>query len=65
MTSITLQIEETKAKALRARARRYGLKAEQFLQASVDDLVGKPDPDFEAAARRVLSKNAELYKRLA
>ena len=65
MTSITVQLEDAKAKALREKAERYGLKAEQFLVASVDDLVGQPDPDFDSAARRVLSKNEELYKRLA
>ena len=65
MTTITVQLEDDKADALREKAKRYGLKAEQFLMASVDDLVGQPDPDFDAAAQRVLSKNAELYKRLA
>ena len=65
MTSITVQLEDAKAQALREKAKRYGLKTEQFLMASVDDLVGQPDPDFDAAARRVLSKNKELYQRLA
>lgn len=65
MTTITVQLEDDKANALRQKAKRYGLKAEQFLTATVDDLVGQPDPDFDDAARRVLSKNAELYKRLA
>jgi hypothetical protein len=65
MTSITVQLEDAKAQALREKAKRYGLKAEQFLMASVDDLVGQPDPDFDEAARRVLSKNEELYRRLA
>ena len=65
MTSITLQIEDRKAEALREKAERLGLRAEQLLMASVDDLVAQPDPDFDAAARRVLSKNKELYERLA
>jgi hypothetical protein len=65
MTSITVQLEDLKAEALRERAKRYGLKPEQFLMASVDDLVGQPDSDFDEAAGRVLSKNKELYRRLA
>lgn len=65
MTSITVQMEDAKAEILREKATRYGLDAEQFLMASVDNLVAQPDPDFDAAARRVLSKNQELYKRLA
>ena len=65
MTSITVQLEDEKAKLLREKAEKYGLTAEQFLVASVDDLAAQPEPDFDEAARRVLSKNEELYKRLA
>ncbi len=65
MTTITVQIEDAKAEALRKKADRFGLRPEQFLTASVEDLIGQPDPDFDEAARRVLSKNQELYRRLA
>ena len=65
MTTITVQIEEAKAQALREKAKRYGLKPEQLLTASLEDLIGQPDNNFDEAARRVLSKNKELYRRLA
>lgn len=65
MTTMTLQIDDAKADALRSKARRVGLEAEQLLAVSVDDLIGQPDADFEQAVRRVLSKNRELYRRLA
>lgn len=65
MTTITVQLEDIKAEALFEKARRYGLRAEQFLMATVDSLIGQPDADFDTAARRVLAKNAELYQRLA
>ncbi len=64
MTTITLQIEETKAQALREKAKRYGLNPEQLLTASLEDLIGQPDNDFDEVARRILSKNKELYRRL-
>jgi hypothetical protein len=31
----------------------------------VEELIAKPDEKFEEAARHVLEKNAELYRRLA
>jgi hypothetical protein len=65
MTNITLQVEEAKADALRKKAERFGLNLEQFLMASIDDLIGQPDSDFDEAARRILAKNKELYQRLA
>jgi hypothetical protein len=65
MVSITLQIDDTKAAALRLKARRVGLEPEQLLTASVDELIGRPDSDFDTAVRRVLEKNRYLYRRLA
>ena len=59
------KIEDAKAQALREKAERHGLKLEQLLTASVEDLIGQPNADFDEAARRVLSKNQELYRRLA
>jgi hypothetical protein len=34
-------------------------------QAAINDLLATPENDFDQAAARVLTKNAELYKRLA
>ena len=65
MTTMTLQLDDAKADALRQKAQRVGLDPEQFLRASVEDLIAQPDADFDQAAKRVLSKNRELYQRLA
>ncbi|MGA1790253.1 MAG: DNA-binding protein [bacterium] len=65
MTRITVQLEDSKAALLREKAKKYGLKLDQFLTASIEDLIAQPEPEFEEAVRRVLSKNKELYKRLA
>ncbi len=65
MTTMTLQLDDAKADALRLKAQRVGLDPEQFLRASIDDLIAQPNADFDEAAKRVLSKNRELYRRLA
>lgn len=65
MTHITIQIDDATATLLREKARQYGLDPQQFVQASIEDLIGQPDPAFDQAARRVLRKNEELYKRLS
>lgn len=65
MTRITVEIEDSKAAILKEKAKRFGLLPDQFVTASIEDLISQPDPDFEAAMRRVLAKNQELYKRLA
>jgi len=65
MTRITVEIEDSKAAILKEKAKKFGLLPDQFVTASIEDLISQPDPDFESAMRRVLSKNQELYKRLA
>lgn len=65
MTRIIVEIDDHKATILKNKAKRFGLLPEQFVTASIEHLISQPDPDFEAAMRRVLSKNQELYERLA
>jgi hypothetical protein len=65
MTRITVQLEDTKAALLRNKAKKYGLKLDQLVTASIEDLLSQPEPEFEEAVRKVLSKNKELYKRLS
>jgi len=65
MARITVEIEDSKATLLRQKADKFGLLPDQFVTATIEDLIAQPEPDFEAAMNRVLSKNKELYDRLA
>ena len=65
MTTITVQLDGSKAAFLQEKAEKHGLSLDQFVKASIKDLLAQPEPDFEAAMRRVLAKNDVLYKRLA
>jgi hypothetical protein len=65
MTTFTVTIDDAKAAVLRQKAAGYGLAPEQFVSASIEDLLSQPEPEFDDAARRVLSKNQDLYRRLA
>ena len=65
MTTITVEIDDSKAAILREKARKYGLLPDQFLVASIEDIISQPEPEFEAATRKILSKNKDLYKQLA
>ena len=48
-----------------AAEKRLGLAFQELASAAVAQLLSEPDADFEQAAQRVVSKNAELYRRLA
>jgi hypothetical protein len=60
-----VELTEAQLESLHARAKSLGISVEQLASAAVADLVGRPADDFERAAARVLSKNRELYRRLA
>ena len=65
MTRIIVEIDDNKAAILEDKARKFGLLPEQFVSATIEDLISQPEPDFEEAIRKVLDKNRELYERLA
>ena len=52
-------------RALEERARELGVDARELAKAAVNDLLTRPADDFERAAKLVLEKNRELYRRLS
>ncbi len=64
---VTLSIELTQEQeaALLESARRLNLAPEVLVAAAVRDFLGPAAPPFRAAAEHVLTKNRELYRRLA
>lgn len=65
MATITVEIDDSKAKLLWEKAEKFGILPDQFVTASIEDLIGQPEAEFEEAMQKVISKNKELYKRLA
>jgi hypothetical protein len=49
---------------LRELAERVGVAPEELTRAGLEDWLRQPRPDFIQAARSVLDRNAELYRRL-
>jgi hypothetical protein len=62
---LSLDLTPPQAQALAEAASRLHVRPEDLALAAIRDLVSRPAADFEAAAQRVLAKNAELYRRLA
>ena len=65
MTRIIVEIDDHKAAILEDKAKKFGLLPEQFVTASIEDLISQPDPVLEAVICKVLAKNQDLYERLA
>ena len=64
MSTVTFQVENEKADQLAEAARQQGIAVEELLRQITDDFLARKE-GFEAAAKYVLTKNAELYRRLA
>jgi hypothetical protein len=65
MSSITISIPDESMAELREKAARLRTSPEELLRASVEELLARPDAEFEHALEYVLRKNQELYRRLA
>lgn len=62
---LAFELPPAQADKLRAEAERLGLSPEDLARAALSDLLSTPDAEFQDVARRVLTKNRDLYKRLA
>ena len=63
--TLNLDLDKEQAQRLQEVARRLQVSVSDLAKAAINDLIAKPEGDFEDAATRVLKKNAELYRRLA
>jgi hypothetical protein len=62
---ISIDLNEIQIGLLRQTAAKLGVPVEDLARAAVSDLLVAEDDEFAEAARRVLEKNKELYKRLS
>ncbi len=62
---MAFDLSPAQAERLLREADRLGIAAAELARAAVADLLAEPDPDFDVAARRILDRNRELYRRLA
>ncbi len=65
MTTITISLPEARLQQLKEKAARLKIAPEELVRASVEELLARPDEEFQQALEYVLNKNAELYRRLA
>ncbi|MEQ1843976.1 MAG: DNA-binding protein [Nitrospira sp.] len=65
MVTLTISLSDEEMQRLRALSTREGLTVEQMVSLGIHDFMSQPDDAFKTAAKRVMKKNAELYRRLS
>ncbi len=64
MSTLTFEMPTEQAEALTREAERRGVRVDELLRELTESFLSRGEA-FDAAARYVLDKNAELYRRLA
>ena len=62
---VSVELSPADTQRLQNEASRLGVSPERLAHAAISDLLAREHDDFETAARRVLEKHHELYRRLA
>jgi predicted transcriptional regulator len=65
MKTLTIQLSDETADRLESLADQLGMSLEEVAQISVDDQLKRLNQEYGETAEEVLSKNAELYRRLS
>jgi antitoxin FitA len=65
MSTLTITLSEDRLTRLQEIASRLNVRAEDLARVGIEELLRQPDETFKQAAEYILSKNAELYRRLA
>lgn len=65
MNAITISLSDDELAKLQEIADRHGITPEELARVSIEELLARPEEEFQRAVKFVLEKNAELYRRLA
>lgn len=64
MKTLEIQIPESIASRIETAAHEKGITVDELVRASLEEKLARDDA-FQASAKYVLAKNAELYERLS
>lgn len=65
MTTLTISLPDDRLQKLKEIAMRLNIAPEELVRISIEELLTRPEEEFQRVLDYVLNKNAELYRRLA
>jgi hypothetical protein len=65
MATITVNLSEDRLQKLTELAKQFRIAPEELLRVSIEELIARPQADFQKALEHVMETNKDLYKRLA
>ncbi len=65
MSAISISLSDDEHAKLNNMAKRYGVEPEDLVRIGIEELLSRPEEEFQEFVNYVLEKNADLYRRLA
>lgn len=65
MSELTITVSENRLKKLQEESLRLGVSVDDLILFSIDEILSRPDAEFQQILEYVAQKNAELYRRLS
>ena len=65
MHTLRFDLPDEMARRLKARAQEQGLSSEEFVRRVTEEILRRPNEEFDEVVQQVIDKNQELYRRLA
>ena len=65
MSAISISLSDDEHAKLNNMAKRYGVEPEDLVRIGIEELLSRPEEEFQEIVNYVLEKNADLYRRLA
>jgi len=65
MSTLTAAVPDDQLLKLKEKAARLNVSPEGLVRASIEELLARPEEEFQRAAEHVVDKNADLDRRLA
>ncbi|MCS6862660.1 MAG: hypothetical protein NZT92_20335, partial [Abditibacteriales bacterium] len=65
MTTLTIALSHDQLQKLQEIATHFQVAPEDLVRVSIEELLARPEEEFQKALEYVLQKNAALYRRLA
>lgn len=65
MQTITINIDDDKKIKLQKKAEKFGIKIEDLVKITLDDLLDNNENDLNNTINYIFKKNSDLYNRLA
>jgi transcriptional regulator of NAD metabolism len=65
MSTLQISLPDDRLRALEKLSARLNISLEELVRMSIEEILTRPEEEFQRAVKYILEKNSELYDRLA